>query len=169
MRSMKQELSNNNRWMSFAIAALLLSACAAPPASTGNNPGVLPAATIPAATQVATRIVPTPTAERAILIRPAQIEGLDVQILESMPVQVKATINGTLGDGCTSLNAITQKRTGNTFGVEVTTKRPAEAMCTMIAKLYNETISLDVAGLSAGTYIVSAGTLSQTFKLNKTN
>ena len=88
-----------------------------------------------------------------------------MQVLESQPVQVKATLNGTLGDGCTTLNDITQVRTDNVFVLEVTVKRPKDAMCTMIAKLYSKSVSLDIAGLKAGTYIVFAGTLSQTFTL----
>ncbi len=84
-------------------------------------------------------------------------------------MQVDAIVKGTLGDGCTSLNAIEQKRDGNTFTIDVTVKRPKGAMCTMIAKMLNETVALDVAGLKAGTYIVAAGTLSQTFTLASDN
>ena len=111
----------------------------------------------------------TPVDTREMEIQPVLVEGLDVQVLESKPVQVNATVNGTLGDGCTSLNTIDQARTGNEFTITVTVKRPKDAMCTMIAKMFNKSIALDVAGLKAGTYIVSSGALSQTFTLATDN
>lgn len=116
---------------------------------------------------------PEPTAEvtatREMIISPANLDSLELQVKESKPVTVNAIVKGTLGDGCTNLNAIEQKRDGNTFTIDVTVKRPKDAMCTMIAKLLNETVALDVAGLKAGTYIVAAGTLSQTFTLAADN
>lgn len=192
-KHMKLHMNKNALTANWIAAALLLSACATPPAAPVNNSNAVSpsATTAPIATNTpdaspiestATVVVidpnrtpipspaapaapAKPTETREIVIQSAQVEGLSVQVLESQPVQVKATVNGTLGDGCTSLNAIEQARTDNTFTITVTVKRPKDAMCTMIAKLYEESISLDVVGLKAGTYIVSAGTLSQTFTL----
>lgn len=140
------------------------------------NPDAPTATTAPASAPEATATI-EPTVEptvtvaetREMLISPANLDSLELQVKESKPVQVSAIVKGTLGDGCTNLNAIEQKREGNTFTIDVTVKRPKDAMCTMIAKLLNETVPLDVAGLKAGTYIVAAGTLSQTFTLAADN
>lgn len=191
--------SLQGRLFAGAMAAvLILSACAVPvapaapsqatpatvsstaaPTAASDDAAAKPQATSTSVTigsdapAPAPEVTIAPTAEltdsREMVIAPAILESLELQVLESQPVQVNAIVKGTLGDGCTKLNAIEQKRDGDTFTIDVTTIRPKEAMCTMIAKLLNETVALDVAGLKAGTYIVAAGTLSQTFTLAADN
>jgi uncharacterized protein YceK len=57
--------------------------------------------------------------------------------------------------GCTKIDTMIRNREGNTFSATITTKRPADAMCTMTIVPFTEVISLDVYGLEAGDYEVN--------------
>jgi inhibitor of cysteine peptidase len=89
--------------------------------------------------------------------------------MESFPLQVRVVVSGELGDGCTELNEIVQEREGNTFNVTITTARPAEAVCTQLLQLFEESIALDVEGLPAGEYIVDVNGVTGTFVFEQDN
>lgn len=99
----------------------------------------------------------------------AFVETLEVLVLESFPVQVQAVVGGNVSDGCTAVTAATAQQNGETFQIQIETTRDPEALCTQALVPFEETITLDVAGLSAGTYTVLAGDLSETFTLAADN
>lgn len=99
----------------------------------------------------------------------ALIEDIDVLMLESFPVQVHVRMRGVLGDSCTTLDQITQRREGNFFWITVTTRRPAEAMCADVVTVFEQTTALDVYGLPAGTYRVDVNGVQETFTLTADN
>ena len=101
----------------------------------------------------------------------AAVERVEVIILESFPVQVNAVAHGWLGDGCTRVDTVTQRRDleKRTFTVEITTLRPRDAVCTLIARPLEQTIALDVYGLPAGTYTVDVNGVTATFTLSVDN
>lgn len=74
---------------------------------------------------------------------PAQIESVSVEVAESFPVQVFVRMQGTLGDGCTSLGEITQRREGNTIEVSVPAIHSGAEVCTMQLQLINERLPLE--------------------------
>lgn len=77
-----------------------------------------------------------------MLIRPVQVTGVDVRIAESFPPQGFAEVTGVLGDGCTEALEPTVQRDGDTITVTILSQRPRDAICTMIAKEYRETVPL---------------------------
>lgn len=96
----------------------------------------------------------------------AVVESLSVEILESLPIQVTVTLTGYLPDGCTEIVAVKSTREGQTFRVEVVTRRQTgDVACTMAIIPFEEHLSLDVAGLPAGEYIVKYADLSEKFIL----
>jgi len=99
----------------------------------------------------------------------ATVESMDVQIMESFPVQVSVTFSGYLPDGCTEIYEINPPRDGRTFDIEIVTRRPVDLACTQALVPFEETVSLDVEGLSAGEYTVELGEMSQTFTLEQDN
>ncbi len=99
----------------------------------------------------------------------AQIESVDILILESFPVQVHVAVAGYVGDGCTEIYQITKKREENTFMIKITTRRPKEGMCIQILKGFEERISLDVYGLAKGNYIVNVNGTIKSFELAMDN
>ncbi len=77
-----------------------------------------------------------------MVIRPVQVTGVDVRIAESFPPQGFAEVTGVLGDGCTEALEPTVQRDGDTITVTILSQRPHDAVCTMIAKEYRETVPL---------------------------
>jgi inhibitor of cysteine peptidase len=149
------------------LAAMLIAACSGQPGG-GVPTATIPPTEAPSATPGSDPhgIEPTPG---AVITGTAQIETIDLLILESFPVQIHAKVVGYLGDGCTTLGEITQVREDDTFLISITTSRPAEAICTQQLVGFEETIPLDVAGLPAGTYTVDINGVTETFTLDVDN
>ena len=152
----------------MVLAAVLIVACSGQPGGLPDPTATVPPTQAPSATPAPDEhgMEPTPG---AVITGTAQVETLDLLILESFPVQVQAQVAGYVGDGCTTLDDITQVREDDTFKVTITTTRPAEAMCTQQLVGFEETIALDVAGLPAGTYTVDVNGVTDTFTLDVDN
>ncbi len=99
----------------------------------------------------------------------ANVETIEIVMRESFPVQISANIKGTVSDSCTQVGPITQERDGNTFRITVGATRPQGAMCTQVITPFEQSITIDAVGLKAGTYIVEANGLTQTFQLTTDN
>ena len=99
----------------------------------------------------------------------ANVESIEILILESFPVQIHVVASGNHPDGCTSIDEISESRDGNTFLVTITTDRPAGEECTMALVPFEETIALNVLGLPAGVYTVDVNGISDTFDLTVDN
>jgi inhibitor of cysteine peptidase len=112
--------------------------------------------------------VQDPSGEEVIL-GTATVEGIDILILESFPVQVRVVAQGFLADGCTTVGEINQELIDNTFMVTIGTERPADAVCTQALVPFEETIDLEVRGLPAGTYTVDVNGATGTFTLSTDN
>lgn len=97
------------------------------------------------------------------------VERIDVQILESFPVQVQAVVSGNLPDGCTEIVDTNVLQVDNTFEIAFETERPADAMCTEALEPFQETVSIPVEGLPAGSYTIAAGATSVDFTLDVDN
>ncbi len=131
------------------IALITLTACA--PAATPSVSPVSP-------------LSPVVTPDRPMDIGPIQIDKVEVQIGESVPVQVSAHITGVIGDGCSSAMPVEQQRDGNTITLTINRQRPADAICTQIAKVYDETIQLK-GDFPTGDYVLKVNTVTQTFTI----
>ena len=95
----------------------------------------------------------------------AFIDSIDVLILESFPVQVNVRLAGNLPDGCTTLGETTINYADNRFDIKIATTRPADAACTEALVPFEQSVALDVLGLSAGDYTVAGGDKTATFNL----
>jgi len=110
-----------------------------------------------------------PKEDEPFIYGTAQVDSIDLLMLESFPVQIHLVARGNLPDGCTAIDQVTQARQGDTFKVTITTKRPAGKACTEALVPFEETIALDVAGLSAGTYTVDVNGVTGSFTLDVDN
>jgi inhibitor of cysteine peptidase len=156
------------------LAAVLVAACSPQPGGIVDPTSTIPPTEAPSATPGSEPkpVEGTPGTEPApggVITGTAQVETIDLFILESFPVQIHASVTGYLGDGCTTLGEITQTREDDTFYVTITTTRPADAICTQQLVGFEETIPLDVAGLPAGTYTVDINGVTETFTLDVDN
>ncbi len=98
----------------------------------------------------------------------AAVETIDILIAESFPVQVFVVARGYLPDPCTEIYEVTTEREGNSFLVALKTYR-APGACIQVIQPFEETISLDVYGLSAGTYTVDVNGIAGSFTLEIDN
>lgn len=130
------------------IAAVMVTACGAQPTETP------PAGETPSG---------------GTLHGEAVVETIDILILESFPIQVNVIARGYLPDGCTEIDEIHQERADEAFQITITTVRPADAMCTEAIVPFEESISLDVYGLPAGSYSVDANGVTGAFELSMDN
>ncbi|MDI9393942.1 MAG: protease inhibitor I42 family protein [Euryarchaeota archaeon] len=95
----------------------------------------------------------------------ANVENIDIMILESFPVQIVVEAEGYLPDGCTEIDKISTQKEGNNFNITFTTKRPKDAMCAQAIEGFTKTIPLEVQGLSAGNYTVNVNGVNGSFEL----
>ena len=95
----------------------------------------------------------------------ANVANIQIMILESFPVQVQVVAEGYLPDCCTEIGEITTQREENAFNINISTKRPKDAMCTQAIVPFSKTIPLEVQGLKAGNYIVNVNGITGSFEL----
>ena len=98
----------------------------------------------------------------------APVDEIDILILESFPVQINVIARGNLPDPCTEISEVLQEREGNTFFITIKTYRPP-GLCIQVLAPFEEIISLEVYGLSAGTYTVDVNGVQGTFDLEVDN
>ncbi len=137
------------------LLSLLLVACAAPPANADSK----------------SRQDPATPPDQSVAHGSAEVEELDILVLDSTPARVSVVARGYLRDGCTEIAGIRQAfdAATNTFSIRITTVRRTEAACTLALVPFEERISLDVLGLPAGTYTVDVNGVGDTFALDIDN
>ena len=98
------------------------------------------------------------------------VNNMQINIMESFPLQVSVTVSGNLPDGCTSIvDSTAVYDNQNTFEIHFYTNRPKDLMCTQALVPFEETIPLEVYGLPAGKYTVNVYQLSDTFEFQTDN
>ena len=114
-------------------------------------------------------ITPEGTSISPVSKAPAPVDSVEVRLLESMPVQVQAAVKGYMPDACTTMDEVKHARNGDIFEITLTTTRPADMACADMITPFEEVVTLDAAGLKAGTYTVTANGVSTTFTLQADN
>ena len=93
-----------------------------------------------------------------------QIEDVSVRFEPSAPPRPVAHIRGIIPDGCSTLNAVEQTRTGNTVLVRVTVIRPTEAVCVQVVEIFERDVPLEGA-FSPGIYLLRVNGVAREFAL----
>ncbi|MBK7897636.1 MAG: NBR1-Ig-like domain-containing protein [Candidatus Promineifilaceae bacterium] len=120
-------------------------------------------------TPTTTADTPTAVSTDTPLQQEANVDSIEILILESFPVQVNVRARGDLPDGCTSIDNVTTNQQGTTFNITITTLRQTGEICTEALVPFEETISLNVLGLPAGTYAVNVNGINGSFTLQVDN
>jgi inhibitor of cysteine peptidase len=98
------------------------------------------------------------------------IDSVDILILESFPVQVNAVVKGYLPNPCWSLEGYEVYRNGDSFEIDLYAAPPlGDTACIQVVEEFEESISIDVYGLSAGTYNVMVNGAQSEFTLDMDN
>lgn len=96
----------------------------------------------------------------------AVVQSVEIQIVETQPLQVNAILRGQLPDaGCTSIASVNQARDGNTFKISLTTTTDPLALCAQALTPFEKVVSLDVRNLPAAKYTVDVSGITKTFEL----
>lgn len=96
----------------------------------------------------------------------AVVQSLEIQILNSQPLQVNAILRGQLPDGgCTTISSVEQVRDGNVFRITLVTTTDPLAICTLAVTPFEKIVPLDVSNLPAAQYIVNANGIEKSFEL----
>ena len=96
----------------------------------------------------------------------AVVQSVDIQILESQPIQVNVLVRGQLPDaGCTTLADVTQVRDGNTFNITLTTTTDPLALCAQALTPFEQVILLETSDLPPAPYEVNANGVRKAFLL----
>lgn len=98
----------------------------------------------------------------------APINSMEIETLESFPVQKVLVLKGDLADSCTYLNDAVQMRDGNIFYITLDTKKE-DGLCTQALVPFEKRISLNVNGLPGGAYIVNINGKEINFELEQDN
>lgn len=98
------------------------------------------------------------------------VDSVEVLIMESFPVQVSLAVSGNKSVPCVELLPAAVSRNGNQFTVVMAESvlGPAES-CIAVIDPFEQSVSLDVEGLSAGTYAVDVNGVSAEFTLDMDN
>ena len=98
------------------------------------------------------------------------VESVEVQLLESMPVQVQVLVSGFKSVPCVDLLEPGVDVQGNTFQIVLaeTVLGPAES-CIAVTDPFETLVALPVNGLSAGDYIVTVNGMESGFTLEADN
>jgi len=102
-------------------------------------------------------------------VKSANVNNINIMLLESFPVQVNVVARGLHSDSCTKVDKITTRQEENTFFVTITASRPTDAMCAQVITPFEEIIELDVVGSKAGVYTVDVNGVRDTFELETDN
>lgn len=101
--------------------------------------------------------------ETRLLIEPIQIESVEV-VPGTVPSGFGVHVKGTVGDGCSELLPVRQLRQGTDIVFKIERQRPEGAICTQLARLFDQVIPLEGAFLP-GQYAVRVNTTSVTFSV----
>ncbi|GEM_PF-929953 len=104
-----------------------------------------------------------------VVVSLANVNDIEILLLESFPVQIHAVARGEHPDSCTEVDKVATRREGDTFFITITTSRPADAMCAQVMTPFEEVVALDVVGLKAGVYTVDINGMGDTFELQTDN
>lgn len=97
----------------------------------------------------------------------AMVEAVEIQILESFPVQVRAVVRGQLPDACAFVETTEVVLEGNTFYINMTVARHPNMRCAQMLTPFEQIVPLETAALAAGTYTVQAGEVAEEFALQQ--
>ena len=99
------------------------------------------------------------------VVEPITIDSVTVRVVQAPPVQVFAHVKGIVGDGCSTLLPLEQTREANVIQIAILRQRPRQAICTQIARLFDEEIPL-AGSFPAGSYTLRVNETIVQFQVN---
>lgn len=96
----------------------------------------------------------------------ASIDRVELEVMPGASA-VKVVAHGVLGNGCTRVGNVEQRREGETFFITIETiyEQPAGMGCTLAVSEFQEEVVLDVIGFDGGNYTVNVNGVTAAFSL----
>ena len=98
-------------------------------------------------------------------VRPAQVQSVDIQVMDTNPPQVNAVVRGSLSESCATLAPSQVSYASNAFEIKLSAVSPTDRGCAQITAPFETTVALDTNGLVPGSYTVTANGVSAVFAL----
>jgi hypothetical protein len=100
-------------------------------------------------------VSPSPQGSKAAETRqiPAIVETVEVNVLESLPLQLTLTVTGNFQDGCEAPLKVKQQQDGDRLDITLYRELPADAVCPAVMTPFEETVPLE-GGFESGTYML---------------
>ncbi len=84
------------------------------------------------------------------LLKLAQIESVQAELIPAQPPQARVTLHGLLHDGATRVHEVQQQPLADGFVLSVVTARPKNAVATLALIPFERTVLLDLGGMPKG-------------------
>jgi len=104
------------------------------------------------------------SADTAVEIVPLRVDRVDVLVLESLPPMIHAVVTGTLPTACSSIESVTQARTGNVIEVTITTRTDPDVVCVLVVKEVTERVRLE-GSFPPGQYVLRVNGVESRFQV----
>jgi len=101
--------------------------------------------------------------------REAQVQSVEIQNLNTNPVQINAVVHGNLTESCATLGESQVQYSSNTIGITVYAVSRSDIGCVQSTTPFETTIPLNAKDLPNGTYTVVANGVSAVFSLPTIN
>jgi Ig-like domain-containing protein len=103
--------------------------------------------------------VPQPTT------REAQVQSVQIQAMDTDPLQINAVVRGNLTQACATLGQSQVQYGSNAFQITIYEVSPGDRGCAQVTTPFETTIALNTNGFPAGAYTVTANGVSAVFTL----
>lgn len=160
-------------WIGSAVVVALTAACSSqtPSVISLDNSESTSAQTAIACNNTTCTSLPLPDPEPSVVplpppiaVIPADVEDIEVQILESFPPQVQVVARGFLPNPCYRLGTPRIRQVRNRIRVYLPAITRTDLICTQVLVEFEETISLGTFE-DSGVYSVNVNRVSERFRL----
>jgi inhibitor of cysteine peptidase len=107
----------------------------------------------------------TATPEVTLVGTTVFVQSVEVQGLDSDPLEVTALVRGQLPDACSFIEGYELEFKEQTFKITMTGVRRPDARCAQMLTPFEQEVPLDVSGLPTGEYTVDVNGMTTQFDL----
>jgi hypothetical protein len=151
LKARRELMRRKYRFTFLFVLFMVLTACI-PVSGAVSTPTIAPAS-------------PSQQVQAHTLPREAQVQSVDIKIIQAGPVLVNAIVRGSLSESCATFIDPQVRYTSKTFEIKLMTVSPDDRGCLQVTTPFEQSIALDTTNLTPGAYTVIANGVSTVFTL----